>query len=74
MWYGVLVPSATPAVIVDRLNREFVKVMQTTEVKTRLLKDASIPIGSTSQKFASYLKEEFEKWAAVVTFSGARAD
>ena len=73
-WYGVLVPSATPAVIVDRLNREFVKVMQTTEVKTKLLKDASIPIGSTSQKFASYLKEEFQKWAAVVTFSGARAD
>jgi tripartite-type tricarboxylate transporter receptor subunit TctC len=43
-------------------------------VRTRLVNDASTPVGNTPQEFASYLKSEIEKWSKVVRLSGAQAD
>jgi tripartite-type tricarboxylate transporter receptor subunit TctC len=73
-WYGVLLPAATPQEIVTRLNRELVKVVQAPDMKARLARDATMVIGSTSQAFAAYLKDEIAKWAKVVKFSGARVE
>lgn len=72
-WYGILVPAGTPENIVTRLNGEFVKVMQTPELATRLISEASIPVGSTPEEFAAYFRDEIAKWVKVVKFSGARA-
>lgn len=73
-WYGVLVPAGTPDTIVSVLNAEFVRVMQVPELRTRLLREGSIPLGSTPQQFADYLRSEIPKWAQVVRYSGARVD
>jgi tripartite-type tricarboxylate transporter receptor subunit TctC len=72
-WYGILVPAATPNAIVNRLNSEFVKVMHMPEVTSRLISEASIPIGSSPQEFAAYFKDEIAKWVKVVKYSGARS-
>ena len=72
-WYGILVPAGTPEAIVTRLNHEFVRVMQMPEVTSRLISEASIPLGTTPEEFAAYFREEIVKWAKVVKFSGARA-
>jgi len=71
-WYGVLVPTGTPKSIVMRLNSEFVKVMQSPEVRQRMINDASIAVGSSPQEFAAFFRDEIAKWAKVVKFSGAR--
>ncbi len=73
-WYGVLVPTGTPQEVVNRLNRELVKIVQSPEVKARLLSQATSALGSTPQEFSAYLKREIEKWAKVVKFSGARVE
>jgi len=73
-WYGVLVPKGTPDELVSRLNRELVRIVRTTEFKARLVKDATMAIGSTPQEFAAYLKDEITKWMKVVRFSGARVE
>lgn len=73
-WYGVLVPTGTSQHVVTRLNRELVKVVQTPNLKARLLSQATTVIGSTPQEFAAYLKDEITKWARVVKFSGARVE
>ncbi len=73
-WYGIMVPAGTSQVIVTRLNRELVKIMQAPDMKSRLARDATIIIGSTPQEFAIYLRDEITKWAKVVKFSGARVD
>ena len=72
-WYGILVPAGTPEAIVTRLNSEFVRVMQMPEVTSRMISEASIPLGTTPEEFAAYFREEIAKWAKVVKFSGARA-
>jgi tripartite-type tricarboxylate transporter receptor subunit TctC len=71
-WYGILVPVGTPEAIVNRLNNEFVSVMQMPEITSRMISNASIPVGSTRAEFTTYFREEVTKWAKVVKFSKAR--
>ncbi len=73
-WYGVNAPANTPQDIVNRLNRELVRIVQTPDLKSRLARDATMVIGSTPQEFNTYLRDEIAKWAKVVKFAGARVD
>jgi tripartite-type tricarboxylate transporter receptor subunit TctC len=57
-WYGVLAPAGTPRNIVDKLNHAIVRVMWHTDLHERLSKGESIPIGSTPQEFAVFIKAE----------------
>lgn len=72
-WYGILVPAGTPEPIVARLNSEFIQAVQTPELTSRMHSEATIPIGSTREEFATYFRDEIAKWARVVKISGARA-
>jgi len=73
-WYGVLVPAKTPRAIVDRLNREIVKVLNTPAVKATLFRQGLDASPSTPQEFGAYIKSEIAKWAKVVKASGAKAE
>ncbi|MGG4581259.1 MULTISPECIES: tripartite tricarboxylate transporter substrate binding protein [Alcaligenes] len=70
-WYGVIVPSGTPAPIVEKLSAEFVRIVNLPEIRERLLAQGLEPAGTTSAEFAEYLKSEMEMAAKVVKASGA---
>jgi tripartite-type tricarboxylate transporter receptor subunit TctC len=70
-WYGVIVPSGTPAPIVEQLSAEFVRLVNLPEIRERLLAQGLEPAGTTSAEFAEYLKSEMEMAATVVKASGA---
>ncbi|ALO38804.1 MFS transporter [Alcaligenes faecalis] len=70
-WYGVIVPSGTPAPIVEQLSAEFVRLVNLPEIRERLLAQGLEPAGTTSAEFAEYLKSEMEMAAKVVKASGA---
>jgi tripartite-type tricarboxylate transporter receptor subunit TctC len=73
-WYGVLVPAGTQKAIVAKLNAEIVKIMGMGDVTDRLSVVGIEPFPSTPAQFSSFIKEETNKWAKVVKFSGARLD
>jgi tripartite-type tricarboxylate transporter receptor subunit TctC len=72
-WYGVLVPAGTPAAIVGELNVHCVRIMQMSDIRERLARDASIAVGSTRAEFAQFLKADIDKWAVAAKYSGAHA-
>jgi tripartite-type tricarboxylate transporter receptor subunit TctC len=73
-WHGVVVPAATPAALVERLNRDIVAVLRQPELRERLAAlGAEINTG-TPRDFADYIATEIPKWAKVVRDSGARAE
>ena len=73
-WYGVLAPAGTPREIVNKLNGEIVKILQTQDVKERLNSQGFEIRTSTPEQFAAYLKSEIVKWAKIVKDSGAKVD
>ena len=73
-WFGLFVPARTPPAIVQRLHDEFVKALETPEVRARMLALGAEPVGSTPAQFAQYVQSEAAKYAKLVKASGARAD
>jgi tripartite-type tricarboxylate transporter receptor subunit TctC len=73
-WYGLLAPAGTPKEVVTYLNTEVVKVLRQTEMKERMGADGAIPVGSTPDQFAAYIRSEMEKYAKVIKASGATAE
>jgi tripartite-type tricarboxylate transporter receptor subunit TctC len=73
-WFGLLVPAGTPADIVNRLNAEAGKAMQSADVKEKLGGLGFEVQASTPPEFAAFLKKEGDKWAKVVKASGAKAE
>jgi len=65
-WFGVLAPAATPKEIVNRLNSEMVKIIQTPEFRARMADIGAEPIGDTSEQMAKRIASETAKFSALV--------
>ena len=72
--FGLMAPAGTPPEIVNRLNAEAAKALQSPDVREKLAALGFEIESSTPQEFATRLKSETEKWAKVVKASGARAE
>jgi tripartite-type tricarboxylate transporter receptor subunit TctC len=73
-WHGVVVPAATPAPLVERLNRDIVAVLGAPDLRERLAALGAEVHAGTPREFADYIAAEIPKWAKVVRDSGARIE
>lgn len=73
-WIAFFAPAGTPEPIVNRLNRDIAKVLQTPEAKKRMSILGLEQQPNSPEQFSIYLKAEVAKWANVVKASGARVD
>jgi len=73
-WYGVIVPAATPAPIINKLNAEMVKVFKRPDVQTRLTEMGAEYVGSTPQAHSKQLANDVRTWAKWVKDVGVRTD
>jgi tripartite-type tricarboxylate transporter receptor subunit TctC len=73
-WWGLGAPKATPADIIDKLNRENNACLAEPRIKARFVELGATPMIMTAAAFGAFLAGETEKWAKAVTFSGASVD
>jgi tripartite-type tricarboxylate transporter receptor subunit TctC len=73
-WIGLVAPAATPAPIIDRLNREFVAAMRDPATNEKLKAQYMEAEPGTPQQFAAFMREELAKWGPVIKRSGATID
>lgn len=73
-WLAVFVPAQTPRPVVDKLNGELKRVLESPEVSKKLSDVTLDPWYMTSEQFATHLKREYAKYEEVVRVSGARVD
>jgi tripartite-type tricarboxylate transporter receptor subunit TctC len=73
-WYGVGAPKATPAKIVEKLNKEINAGLADPNMKTRLADLGGTVLAGSPADFGKLIVEETEKWGKVVKFTGIKAD
>ena len=73
-WFGVGAPKATPAEIVDKLNKEVNAALDDPKMKTRLADLGGVALPGSPAEFGKLIADETEKWGKVVKFTGIKAD
>jgi tripartite-type tricarboxylate transporter receptor subunit TctC len=73
-WWGLVVPAATPADTVRKLNAAFTQALQSPEVKSRFALLMAEPAPSSPEQFGQFMNAERTKYERVVKLSGARVD
>jgi tripartite-type tricarboxylate transporter receptor subunit TctC len=65
-WFGVGAPKATPAEIVDQLNKEVNAALDDPKMKARLADLGGTPMPGSPAQFGKLIAEETEKWGKVI--------
>ena len=73
-WFGLMAPAGTPVDIINRVQQEVAKSLNTPAIKEKMLAQGAIPSGNTPAQFLTFIESEHKKWAQVVKISGAKVD
>jgi tripartite-type tricarboxylate transporter receptor subunit TctC len=65
-WYGLLAPAGLRPAIIERLNTEVAKVMNTPETKNKLAQIGQDVATSTPAEFGKFVRAEYQKWGRVI--------
>jgi tripartite-type tricarboxylate transporter receptor subunit TctC len=74
LWLGLAVPGATPASIVQPLNKSLVKTLQDKILHERFAAQSIDVLTSTPQEFADKIKHDIGIYAKLVKAAGARVE
>jgi len=74
-WHGIVVPAGTPKSVVDRLNKEIVKVLHMSDVQEGFRRTGlDIMADVTPQQAAARIRSETVLWAKVIKNAGIKAE
>lgn len=73
-WFATFTTAGTTPALVQRLNNEIVRIINSADVRSRLTAQGAEPLTSTPQELARYTRDELQRWQRVIRESGARAD
>jgi len=74
IWLGIMAPAGTPKPVVEKLNAEIRRAVDSPEMKAAWAKQGAVSMSMSTAEFDKYLREDIEKWARVVKISGAKPD
>lgn len=73
-WFAVAAPPKTPAAAVNRLSSSIAEVLRTPEIMRRLAEMGAEPVGSTPSEMAAWMRDDTERWGAVIKAGGITID
>ena len=73
-WAGIGAPKATPAEIVEKLNKEINAALADHKIKARLADLGSVPLALSPADFGKLIAEETEKWGKVIRAANIKAE
>lgn len=74
-WFAVMGPAGLPRPVVDKLHKALVTAVQSAPVREAMVKVGVEPMTHDSpEAFATFMRDELQRWGKVARDSGARAD
>ena len=73
-WYGILAPAKTPRVIIERLNKEVSRILESSEVRDRIVALGGVVKVSAPEVFEKLIRDEIVTRRKVFSAAGAKAN
>lgn len=73
-WYGMFAPANTPKAIIDRVNKDFVEVMQMPDVRERLNGIGMSVDTSSPEAFDTFFRQEHKRWTDLIVSAGIESN
>jgi len=73
-WQGVLVPRGTPDALVQRLNKELITIIRSSDVRSRLAGQGAEVVTMTPAEQDQFFDKERARWAKVVSAAQIKLD
>jgi tripartite-type tricarboxylate transporter receptor subunit TctC len=74
IWFGLFAPARTPQAIVERLNRETLKALQSPGLRDKLIGLGVEPMRMTSAEFTAHVEREIVLNASLAKNAGLKAE
>jgi tripartite-type tricarboxylate transporter receptor subunit TctC len=74
VWFGMMVPAGTPKPVVDKLNRDLVKVLKEPDVVQKFRNQGVEVVASTPEEFAALVHREIPKWTSLIKEANIRIE
>jgi len=73
-WFGVVAPPKTPASIADKISLAIRDALRMPDVEKRLAELSAEPMGLSPAETAAFMRQETERWSAVIRAAGVKLD
>ena len=73
-WFSVSAPPKTPAALAEKLSQAIAETLGQPEMAKRLADLSAEPIASTPAAMAALMKEDAERWRAVIRAAGVKPE
>jgi tripartite-type tricarboxylate transporter receptor subunit TctC len=73
-WNGILVPSATPMPVVEKLNTELRAVLAEPDIRAKLEQQGAEPAPMEQAAFARLIRDDVDKWGELIRAAGIQPE
>jgi tripartite-type tricarboxylate transporter receptor subunit TctC len=73
-WFGLYAPGGMPADLTEKVSRDVLAALQTSTIKEQFAQQGAEPGTMTQTQFASFVNDELDKWAKVITDANIKID
>ncbi|HEY5897210.1 MAG TPA: tripartite tricarboxylate transporter substrate binding protein [Burkholderiales bacterium] len=74
VWFSLSGPAGMAPEIVNKLNGEVRRALETSEVRERVRHDGIVPNRLDAKEFSAFVADELRRWGPIVRNSGAKND
>jgi tripartite-type tricarboxylate transporter receptor subunit TctC len=67
VWLGLVAPKGTPKVIIDKINREVVRILADPGVRQTFDQSGNFAVSSTPAEFEVFIRREANRWSKVLS-------
>lgn len=71
---GIIGPSGMPPALLQKISADIGQVVRSAEVVSRMQQLGMEPVGSTSDQYTAQIRQDIDKWAAIIKSAGIKLD
>ncbi len=73
-WFAIVAPPKTPPEIAAKLSQAMAEIIRMPDVAAKFKQLSATPVGDSPEAMSAFLKEETERWHAVITTAGIKGE